>query len=340
MKDSKEITIGKRVLDDSTRFHWQDVSLDDFKTDRPIVLIFGGDGTKTDRAANGYAKFVSSMLGVFADEVDIYSVNYRKIFENDDDKRRVQELFVDKIFLPLVSKDGRKIAVEAACKNLRKITLFAHCCGKTNFDFMLNTFLIKCSLLNYSYAQTSKMLEQIFLVSYGIWARESLVPTLNILSPYDQMWAASERSWEELVKRLDDVKMSIEDRQKLKELTTDSFMSVLTQIWQMDKFFKQNDRCFVMQDKNILRLTGSAFHNDRSDDHPLYDLRRQPGWKPTDRVSKTGDYVSRCIGCALCNSVANSLQNQQTKELIPFSLADLKVQLESIVRPLNQDKSK
>lgn len=76
---------------------WKNLN-EEYKIDHPVVICFGGDGVKNDRAANGFAKLISSNLGIRtglnSDEIglgieqgdfpaDILSVTYDGRYTND-----------------------------------------------------------------------------------------------------------------------------------------------------------------------------------------------------------------------------------------------------------------
>ncbi len=334
MTGKTEINVGKRVLNQPN--HWQDINLEEYKVERPVVLILGGNGTVSDKAANGNAKVVSSWLGVFKDDVDILSVNYNRVLHDKDNILQMQEYLTNQFFLPLVSKNGKKIDFQKACKNLRQVTLFAHCYGKIAFDHVFDMLAEKCKALGYEKSQIEQLLDQIFFVSYGIWSRESRVPCLNVLSYYDEMWLHTDMAWSFLLEQLDNVEVSPEDKKAIVE----TCKKAVDPLFEIEKFMTKNNRCFVLRDKNILRLASSEFHIHSVGDHTLKDLTRDENWETSTSLSKAGDHVSKCIACALCNSVANSILNQRSKKLIPFSLSELQKQLESVVKPLNEDKTK
>ena len=139
--------LGKRIRDDNSNFHWKNLSELDFKINKPSVLVLGGSGTQGDKDANGYAKLAENILGSFSDDVDILSVNYNHSTNEDEE---IEKLVYD-LFLPLVSKNNFKINVAQACKNVRKLTILAHCYGyykitagiEKKLDFFSCIFLIK-----------------------------------------------------------------------------------------------------------------------------------------------------------------------------------------------------
>ena len=132
--------------------------------DEVCVLYLGGDGTTTDKAANGYAKVIKNeILDEINAEVPVYSIKYNfdghkpsiaryisnikhrtevlrskadiekdlsKATDEEYNPQYVNELF-EKVILPRITlQSGKgKLSVEEACKRIRKLNIVAHCHG-------------------------------------------------------------------------------------------------------------------------------------------------------------------------------------------------------------------
>ena len=75
-------------------------------------------------------------------------------------------------------------------------------------------------------------------------------------------------------------------------------------------------------------------------DHAADGMTRNEDWSNSKIASSTGDCVSRCLACVLCNSVANSIQNKQSNKLIEFDMNKLQEQIETICKTHNFEQSK
>ena len=128
------------------------------------VLYLGGNGSVSDKAANGYAKIIQNeILDSIDASIPVYSVTYH--FEKNDDRlardleyirhrktilqkkesknekinnateEELNPKYIDDLFrhtiLPRISqKDGKeKLPTQEACKNIRKLNIVAHCHG-------------------------------------------------------------------------------------------------------------------------------------------------------------------------------------------------------------------
>ncbi len=320
--------VGRRVPNNLNN-QWQVLDLDNFKINKPTVLVLGGNGTDSNMLANGYCKIVSSLLGNFINDVNILGINYNNIDEYEDLKENA-DIISKKIFVPLVSKNNKKIDIKTACKNVRNITILAHCLGDTRANYIIENFKDDLHGLNYDNNEINLILEQIFLISYGINTyagyNNRSIKCLNVISPNDTMWYDSNKPWVKVFENLDKVKMSIYDK---------NYIKYLLRIYNDDKwdhidkpitiFTMQSSKCFILQQNNIILIAPTALNKDENtDDHNIKILKRNSDWSINNEASSAGDTVSKLVACALCNSVANSMLNMQSDKFIPFNFQDNK----------------
>ena len=157
------IEIGKRT-DKTEDNPYGYVKVDSIPKDEACVLYIGGDGTTTDKAANGYAKIIKNeILDEISAEVPVYSITYNfeghnksiarqianikhrtevlrsnadiektlsKATDEEYNPQYVNELF-EKVILPRITLlNGKgKLSVDEACKRIRKLNIVAHCHG-------------------------------------------------------------------------------------------------------------------------------------------------------------------------------------------------------------------
>ncbi len=157
------IEIGKRT-DKTEDNPYGYVKVDSIPKDEVCVLYIGGDGTTTDKAANGYAKIIKNeILDEISVETPVYSIKYNfdghnksiarqianikhrtevlrsnadiektlsKATDEEYNPQYVNELF-EKVILPRITLlNGKgKLSVDEACKRIRKLNIVAHCHG-------------------------------------------------------------------------------------------------------------------------------------------------------------------------------------------------------------------
>ncbi len=338
--DSSVIELGRRVNNEKNH-NWEIVDLENFKMTKPIVLILGGLGTFRSSQANGYCKIVKSLLGTFNEDADVISIKYSNQYSVRETSVFLRNI-VDKLFMPLISADGKKIETTEAAKNLRNITIFSHCYGSFVAKVIGDLVTEKMIELKYSKPERKKILEQIFLVSYASYTDNKDLPfkTLDITSPEDNadgmfLWAIGQEEWNDLKKDMNNVDISPDDVKEMKMLVPDENGNFHTY-----KSFENKERCYVYRKGNGLYLVPTHLHKKDRYDHSMLEIKRGDDWKPHANASLAGDYASKCLACALCHSVATSILNNKQKELVQVDLNTLKEELENIVRPLNGEYKK
>lgn len=195
------VRYGKRVKKtEENPLGWIDIK--EIPVTEPCVFILGGDGSNTPKAANGYMKSVEALLNKngLNDGVGIYSVVYnfgdtkndskfafnehaaRQLLMqqrghtldntpksesiDDIDPRYIRQIF-DAVFLPRISKDGKKISVSDALKNIRNITILAHCHGA--YTFLKIEELMQQTMVDLGYNSTERasIQKQLLCVAYA-----------------------------------------------------------------------------------------------------------------------------------------------------------------------------
>lgn len=333
MEKIKNFSYGRRNDDPKFEHHWEEVDIGKFEVTRPLILVLGGSGTLHNEQSNGNLKIVESFLGVFKQDADMIGVTYNYTFSNEELSASINEL-VSNLFVPILKKDEKRLPLKAALKNMRNITIFAHCYG----DFKILTMILdklnsEMSKLGYSSDEIKNITKQIFAVSYG--ANPSLktdrnIKTFTVISASDEYWLEADMDWYRMLD-VDDVEISEQDKQKIKNLP--KYQDGDTKF---SKFYQENERCFIFrQSENDIRVATGMLHKEDEEDHSFNELRREKNWEISEKASRTGDYVSRCLSCALCYSVANSILNNYSKNFIEINMSDLQAELESVVKPLN-----
>lgn len=169
--------------------------------DEICVLFFGGNGTDSPKKANGYMSGIKELLesSGISTPVNIYSVLYnfgeredkgymfddsraRKLLGFQMGRRRVKidfepgvddvnpryvQMIFEKIFLPRISKDGKKIDVESAKRNIRNINIVAHCHGGYTFIKLEEIMQEKMAELGYSKQDALDIQKQLLCIAYA-----------------------------------------------------------------------------------------------------------------------------------------------------------------------------
>ncbi len=325
------------------------VSLNKLKLKRPILLIFNGNGIESNRQAKLSIDVIDSLLGVFKNDVDVLSVNYNSGTYNDDLYETNISNIVDNLFVRLISKNGKRLDIKEACKNMRNITIFAHCFGDKIIRDIVISLDFEMQCMNYDKKERMVILKQIFAVIYAIKTTNQEINYLNVISPNDMVFnGEGDKQWEDFALKLKDenfkseIKISDEDVKNIENIINDAKEKNPLRNFGSGKvlepFYKYNDRCYIINDGNGLRIITSPMFVSDKFEHTMRRLSRGENWQPCEDTKPSGDYVSKCISSALCNSVANSILNNNSERFKEFNIEDLKLQLEEVVQALNEQK--
>lgn len=337
--------IGKRVTDKDALHHMQSVDLSVQKIERPTVLVLGGANTLDNRSANGYAKLVESMLGDFAGDVDILSVNYNhcanyysKILEEN-----IIKLTKD-IFVPLISRDGKRLGLEEACKNVRKLTIFAHCFGYNEIAIGIQEVLFNLlAQFGYNPTESGRILEQVFVVAFGTEIEQDWFKSVNVVSPFDSSsFETSTQIWEELLESdIDSCEFITEkDKEELKKIAGLSYWKRVDAI---KEFCEKNQRCFVVRNGKRISLATSMLKTEVDDtlkgfnfnEHRIKEFARDEKWQSYGALTASGEQTSRCLAVSLCTGVANSVLNESSNAFVPLDIDELEGTLSGLVYAFN-----
>lgn len=324
---------GQRIVDESVPHHFKEIDLETFLPTKPVVLILGGRGTDDNRIANGYAKIVGSLLGVFENDVILLSANYHRGDEIASYAEPNERKLMTQLFLTAVSHDGKKIDVNEACKNLRQFTIFSHCYGERVMSHVTEIFEDELKHIGYSEEEINKILEQLVMISYGTFATNPRIKNINAISPFDESYTSGKHIWRMLLSRLDSDQITPNDKKELLEIA-----ELPDPSRKLKTFYANNHRCYVVRSENNLYLATTQHYQNLEIEHAIKGLSRSEDWQPHKHANVTGDCVSKCLAAALCNSVANSLQNRTSEKHVPFDTDLLQTQLEEIAKQLNEQE--
>ncbi len=341
-----QFTIGRRArVEENIPNNYQIIDLNSYHTTKSLVLVLGGNGTTDDRSANGNAKIVSSMLGVFNDDVEILSVNYNQGLGEPNITENCKVL-VDKLFLPYVSINGERLDIDTACKNMRNITVFAHCRGVDGpMRRIVPILQNRLMELNYNTAEREQIISQIVMVAYGANLNDTIkeIKGVYCLSFSDEMYPSGAALLsKQFLNKLDIINMVKSDRELLSEIDISKKRDLIAA--QLSTFLQTHRRVYNINEGNNIRLLAYGLLQTDNHiweaDHTIIGLTREDDWSSHKNASSTGDCVSRCLACALCNSVANSIINQKSDLFVDFDMVKLQNQIDTICKQHNYEQTK
>lgn len=324
MSNENEFIVLKKVFDDSDNYHWEVMDLNTpYEGEKPIMLVFGGNGTQDDKSTKGNGNIVSSSLGVFKTDVDMFCVNYN----NNEFFTAAMHKLVNWLITNLISKNNQKLDLDTACKNMRKLNIASHCYGSgpilDEFIFQISLLLDKC---NYYDDEQQKILQQIFSVNIAFFQQVNYLSGLDIFSISDGAFQFEGlKLTKKFLNNINNILMSDYDHSNFK--TKSDIESY--------NYINDSDRCYVMRESNRISLIAGNFRN-KADDHSFTTIKRGKNWKMLVDSTPTGEVVSKCASCALCNAVANSMINIKAEKHVPFNIDELVSQLQLITAKINE----
>lgn len=162
--------------------------------DETCILVLGGDGTRNEKALNGYLGEIYYLLKEhnLQEQVSVYGVVYdfgeymngnlarthqmekygRRVHikselpQDTADPKYIKEIF-DKFILGRISKDGgkSKIEVEQAATNIRKLNIVAHCHGAYTALKLEEMMQQKMKELGYSKEESLQVQKQLLILA-------------------------------------------------------------------------------------------------------------------------------------------------------------------------------
>lgn len=187
------VVLGQRVEKSrEAEFGWKRVA--GIPADEVCVLFLGGDGTVTEKAANGYLASVEKLLARhgLAGRAGLYAVVYdfgdfmnkelartkmmadyhrnvkiiRELNEETKNPKYVGEIF-DKVLAPRISRDGKRLPFDEAAANIRRLNVVAHCHGAYMFLKLEELMRKKLAVLGYSAAESEGIQRQLLVVAHA-----------------------------------------------------------------------------------------------------------------------------------------------------------------------------
>lgn len=303
MQKIKGASFGKRDLTKPN--HWQSLEFGKYKITKPTIICLGGNCTKTTKEANGMCKIATNLIGLkgkiadeqaTANDVDVIGVAYGVV---DDEsfsqttlvtKQEVAAL-VDTLLLPLaVDENGKRFSFEQAQRNFCNVNFFSHCYGskivnEMNFDLM------------------RKMLSQ------GYSSRE-------ILDIQKQITSVAYAPMEEVFNATSIQAISAKDMTSMVPTNADNgFQDAFYEVLNGNIPF--SGTYLFKEDENTVTLFTSAMNSKPGNEHPIYFVERNEGWRYDLLEQEHADEVSQVLGYTLATAVATGLQNEYLQEFVP-----------------------
>lgn len=343
MKDQyqTEIEIGKRNLN-IKHTHWELLDLNHLTFTKPTVLCLSGSGTITNEDANGIAKQAETYLdlmfktkdgGNVLDNVDILGIKYaqRSGFEDGD----IPELAIDKlstaILSLLVDKNGNRLSVEQAKKNMSRLTFFTYCYGNKILQRIINHLNEKLNKIGYTESEIFSINNASLEVSYAPYdSVYNRIPSIRVISKHDQKLSNPQFN---LLKHggviTNDQAQNLDGISLHQDIPGSGKLYGVARDINPDPEMLPDLPINTATAGSIQIISGglvNAFYQNNSKaaiDHAVDIVARDKNWnlKPTKigglaYQSSNADCVSEMMAWALCKGVENSVQNFKSDKYV------------------------
>ncbi len=200
------ISLGQRVgKTENNPFGFK--KIDSIQPEEICILYLGGDGTQTDKQANGYLSSTQKLLennlspedlskvslyapvynfGAWDDRFLVFNGNLARTKLMQDYHRNIKisqtlnedtlhPRYIDQLFkqafLPRISdQNGQKLSTDKACRNIRKLNIVAHCHGAYTFLKLEEKMQQKMAELGYSAQDRAKIQRQLLCIAQSPYA--------------------------------------------------------------------------------------------------------------------------------------------------------------------------
>ena len=282
-----EYSLGQRVAK-SNEYpkKWRDVKPDEIDITKPMVLCLGGNGTVTNKLANGYAKAVQSILGVDTqdDFVDIFSLHYggqEDASIGNVSFEEIEELAKGIFIRRVVDENGERLPFDDACKNMRNVNIVTYSFGANVLKHLMEqTAQYMEYNLGYDEDEISDILKQVLQVCYA--------PSVNDM-PFSTNF---------VVKSLQDRNFDYSKEYQARfGVQPIAYGKVCT-----------NENQVVLY---VNQLSDKAGINE----HDITLLRRPQNFLTENKRANT---ASLCVGYVLSAGILNSKENAESDKFIPL----------------------
>lgn len=328
---------GRRNLNSPN--HWEELDLENYNPDKPIVLCLGGNGVidqaKATRFCGTAERFVGLKLGntdSSYSHIDLIGFYYDKlpaqptVGQLNDEQRNA---IANNIFIKLcTNKSGERLQIEETIKNFSRVNIFTHCWGAREISMIGMLVERKMAKLGFSKEEIESAFNQIFHLSYAPYSDHSCFPFMRINSFIDS------------------------EHNELHELYRRTYRTDLDGValhYDNAGYFRKNPTQFIHVP--ILSVYSSQLINTKEnsdwskviDEHGVELLERNFDWTQGHQSTnaKNADLVSKMASVALATMIAVSIQNKISKNFtLKPTIKELHEMLSAFILDYTQEELK
>ena len=326
----KKDEVGRR--NPNAEHNWELLNLETLSFDRVTVFDFSGNGTITNKQANGSAKFPENDLELlFKDKtktpvfkhVDILGVKYsRKSLENKAGELSEESIdLISNAFVRLLTDEkGQRLNTNEACRKMSRVVFKSYCAGDTQIQKVVYNLDKKLKAVGYTWDEIISINNASMHISFAPLNHFfNLIPSVRVVSSKDDIAS-------------DHLDLLLEN----------------SQFNLLDGVYLHYENAGTLYNKERAGATAGTIHiitgnllnsfESSQDEHNSYIVSRDKDWNVSPmtidgvtQASVNADCVSQMMAWALCRGVENGINNFYSKEYIPNNFStELTEELKSI----------
>ena len=269
---------------------------------KPVVMCFTGNSGNKMEYANGFAKAVQNTAQL-DDEVDFVSIKYREKYSVGTIAGEDVTSFVDCFFVPLLQKNGRRLSIENAKRNLRKITIVTHCYGAEFVKYINQVLQDRMFKLGYKEDKIIDILKSIIHIGYAPYSQSNYNKNFYFKSVNDKTFWGGQ--FDLLGEQYEDEAKKVVESLPAKQRK---------RYYVKNKMYLGNG---LIENKNNFNFYGENLTGvilNRNDDHRMGGvLKDNKGQFLIDDDNLHTHTISKCFSYILKSVIQNSIINETTE---------------------------
>lgn len=346
---------GKRTYENKDT-HWDNLNLDEYSPDKPVIVCLSGNGTRSTKGANGMCRIAENMLELMfkmkdseikaEDKVDIvscsYNVDLKYLFFPNDEKVKEEYPNVNEFAkeFPEAIKEApskRGYLTDANSEQFAKNILLSKCLNKNGEKLPIDECQRNISqVIFFTYCYGASALEQIIdcftdMLSRKGFDKEEIDEITSSLSHVSfAMLTYTKRIPSTYFFAVNDYNLKI--LEPLLEVMNESGSQLETRLSQKRELTFGEDLLRISLGEDNAGSLEFAYMGIEKDDeevvvgqdqeHYLINMDRNEEWDIINRKKGIYNAISQMMSWALCRAVENGLDNAHSDKYIPKILME------------------
>ena len=370
-RQKKDVSWGKRNPNNNES-HWDNLNLDEYVSNKPVLVCLGGTATKKEKEANGICKMVEGLLELMfkvkdfdikaEDKVDIISCIYGfdikyLFYLNDDEVKKMYPNLKEyaKKFPEAVKTTPQNAFLDSnTAQQFVKNMLLSRCLDKKGNKLPIDECQRNIAqVIFFSYCFGTKALNLIMDNFYKLLSQnnfnnkeiEKITSSMSHISfarlkytrkiPTTYFYAVNDYDLPVMYPLLSKMKFSksqLETRLSKKGESTFG-QKILKDVYDKETNAEALEFAYIGIEKDKI-----ADKNNQDVEHYLSNLRRNKDWDIVNKKDEIYNAISQMMSWSLCRAVENGLDNANSDKYVPkIPMVQLKDELMDIYKSFSKE---